>query len=199
MSTINNLSRVAEDETNNAGTWSSVMREMGMPIKIQYAINPLTQESEYSEDNETVERQEKVAKAVYNINISKSLMSLVSKPPASEFEEIQQIWDGVVIDFNGKEVTARITDKTNPDMPEEEVVIKAKEIDDRELSLCRTGAMFYWHIGYRIGEKLTKERISKIVFRRLPRWGEHEIAQAKKSAKEYSDYFISNRTDATTS
>ena len=112
-------------------------------------------------------------------------------------EDIKQIWNGVVTEFNDQEFTVRLEDKINPENPDELVVLSIDEIDDRDKHLINVGAMLLWHIGYRYGPNNPRERFSKIAFRRLPRWTEEEIQGAEQLAKGYADFFLANTDDFT--
>ncbi len=103
------------------------------------------------------------------------------------FEEIKQKWDGTVTACTDQEITVELEDLTNPDNPREIVVLSKEEVGKRDLPLVKIGALFFWHIGYREGPSYPRERFSKISFRRLPKWTEGEIGEAKALAKEYAN------------
>lgn len=115
----------------------------------------------------------------------------------NKIEIIKQRWNGTVIDCSDQELTARLEDLTNPQNPDEIVVLSTEEIENRDQPLIKTGAMFLWHIGYRYGPKYPRERFSKISFRRLAKWTEGEIQDAEKQAKEYADFFFANSPHTT--
>lgn len=112
-------------------------------------------------------------------------------------EDIKQIWSGVVTEINDQELTVKLEDITNPDNPDEIVVLSLEEIEKREWSLIEVGAMFLWHIGYRSGPKYPMQRFSKISFRRLPKWTSEEIHNAEILAKEYANFFLTDKSQAT--
>ncbi len=114
-----------------------------------------------------------------------------------KIEIIKQKWSGVVVEFNNEELTAKLEDLTNPDNPGEFIVLSLEEIEGRDRELIQAGAMFLWHIGYRLGYKYPRERFSKISFRRLPKWTKSEIISAENIAKEYADFFLSDTTHST--
>jgi len=107
-------------------------------------------------------------------------------------EDIKQHWSGVVISLNDHELTVRLEDLTNPENPDELIVLSMDEIDEKDQCLIKPGALFYWYIGYRQGVKYRKERISIIRFRRLPQWTTREIENAEKLAEEYADFFLAD-------
>ncbi len=107
-------------------------------------------------------------------------------------EEIKQQWSGVVVSANENNLTVQLQDLTNPQNPNEIIVLSRDEIDDKDQSLIQTGAQFYWSIGYRQGIKLSKQRFSNIRFRRLPKWTAREIKAAEILTEEYADFFLTN-------
>lgn len=116
---------------------------------------------------------------------------------SNKIEDIKQKWNGVVIDCNDHELTARLEDLTDPKNPDEIVVLSIEEIDKGDQTLIQNGAVFLWQIGYRQGSKYPRERFSKISFRRLPKWTEEDIQDAEKLAKEYADFFSTDSTHTT--
>jgi len=107
-------------------------------------------------------------------------------------EDVKQIWNGVVTKFDSQDFTVRLEDKTNPENPNELVVLSLDEVDERDRHLVKEGAMLLWHIGYRYGPKNPRERFSKIAFRRLPKWTEEEVQDAEQLATGYADFFLAN-------
>ncbi len=107
-------------------------------------------------------------------------------------EEIKQQWSGVVVSANENDLTVQLQDLTNPQNPNEIIVLSRDEIDNKDQSLIQTGAQFYWSIGYRQGIKLSKQRFSNIRFRRLPKWTAREIKAAEILTEEYADFFLAN-------
>ncbi len=105
-------------------------------------------------------------------------------------EDVRQIFAGFVMNIeDDKEITARISDITDPSKPDEEIVFGINEIDERELSLVELGAQFYWHIGYREGRNVSRQRFSIIRFRIFPQWTEGELESSEKIAQEYAKFF----------
>ncbi len=104
-------------------------------------------------------------------------------------EDIKQEWSGVVIAVNNQEFTVQLSDKINPDNPDEIVTLDVEEVDPAEQSLIKPGALLYWHIGYRWSSKRPKERFSKIHFRRLPVWSKKELNEAEQQAEKLEAFF----------
>lgn len=107
-------------------------------------------------------------------------------------EEIRQRWRGVIASSNEEELTVQLEDITNPENPNELVVLSRDEIDAKDQLLIEPGALFDWYIGYRQGQKYSRERFSTIRFRRLPPWTATEIQDAEKLAEEYANFFLAD-------
>jgi len=104
-------------------------------------------------------------------------------------EEVKQQWAGVVIAIDPETFTVQLNDKTNPENPDEIITLDKEEVDQSEQSLITLGALLYWHIGYRWSAKMSKERFSKIRFRRLPSWSKQELDEAKLQAAKLEAFF----------
>lgn len=101
--------------------------------------------------------------------------------------ELLQEWEGYVQTVGSSEFTASLIDLTQKrDIEEEEADFSIDDLTDEDKKLLKPGAVFRWLIGYRsIGG--TKERISKIVFRRLPQWTEGELRESREKAKKIAN------------
>ena len=97
-----------------------------------------------------------------------------------------QEWEGYVQSVGDDEFTASLLDLTNNSKAEdEEADFPIDDLTEDDKGLLKPGAVFRWLIGYRsIGG--TKERISRIVFRRLPQWTKRDLQAAQDKAKYYS-------------
>lgn len=110
----------------------------------------------------------------------------ISPSPFNNVEEILQEWCGIVLSVrDGKEVVARISDITNSSAPDEIISLDIDEFDTHDIPDLVEGASFYWHIGYRYGEKRPREKFSKLRLRKLPRWSKHEIEEASRIVDKY--------------
>ena len=107
-------------------------------------------------------------------------------------EEIKQQWSGVVTSIDINNLTVQLQDLTNPQNPNEIIVLSRDEIDNKDQPLIQVGAQFYWSIGYRQGIKYSKQRFSNIRFRRLPKWSAGEIKAAEILTEEYADFFLAD-------
>jgi len=107
-------------------------------------------------------------------------------------EDLKQIWDGTVISFNEDTIKIRLEDKITLENPETIVDLSIDEVSSQDRPLIKEGAMLFWYIGYREGNKHPRERFSKICFRRRLGWTDKEIEDANTIAKEYENFFINN-------
>jgi hypothetical protein len=99
--------------------------------------------------------------------------------------QVLQSWEGVVtlIDPERREFTARLYDLTDSAADESEAVFDLNDVSTNDGDLVKIGAVFRWMIGYRRHNYGQQERVSAIVFRRLPAWYETDI----QSAVEYGE------------
>lgn len=105
-----------------------------------------------------------------------------------------QMWEGRVelVDPEQGVFTAIISDKTNPELPDEEVTLSIEEIPKNDLALLQEGAVFYWSIGYADEPGRPRERASRIRFRRLPKWTDRELNKARERGKKLANIFSSD-------
>jgi RNase P/RNase MRP subunit p29 len=108
--------------------------------------------------------------------------------PRSQVKEVTftplQEWEGYVIEVDGETFTARLLDLTNDSVQkEEEADFPVDELSEADQSLLQPGAIFRWSVGYRRTRGGTKERVSRIVLRRLPAWTERELRENRRKAK----------------
>lgn len=105
------------------------------------------------------------------------------QPPREALLTLQS-WEGVVLAVDDDVFTARIADMANK-TPDEEVEIPIAELSPFDIELLEPGAIFYWSIGYR--QRLpqgTRERVSRIRFRRLPAWSRSDLRRARGRAED---------------
>ena len=102
------------------------------------------------------------------------------------FSPLQE-WEGYVLEVYNDYFTARLVDITAGDSQETEGgEFPIGDVDDKDLSLLKSGAVFRWLIGYEKSYRGTKKRISQVVFRRLPQWTKTDIDEAKNEARRIS-------------
>ena len=105
---------------------------------------------------------------------------------AGSFNALQE-WEGVVLEIGAESFTARLADLTAGNKIEtEEADFPIADLRDEDRERLRPGAVFRWAIGYHRSLGGTRTRASRIVFRRLPAWTEHELAEARREAERLS-------------
>lgn len=94
--------------------------------------------------------------------------------------DVLQSWEGAVIeiDHGTSQFTARLFDLTNTSADESEAVFDIADVSANDRDLLRPGGIFRWMIGYRRHSYGQQERVSAIVFRRLPTWYERDLEEA---------------------
>lgn len=104
------------------------------------------------------------------------------------FIEMKQKWEGYVERITDKFIEAKLYDLTNRNNVDH-AKIDMELIADADWDLLKVGAAFYWTMGYQNTGKSTKQFISEIRFRRLPKYTAHEIKEAQAEALEIAEYF----------
>jgi hypothetical protein len=104
--------------------------------------------------------------------------------------QVEQEWEGYVQEINDNDstFTALLLDITaNQKHPTEEADFRQQDIleFDRHF-LCR-GAVFRWIIGYEGSISGTRKSVSKLIFRRLPKFNKEAIKRADKKAQQFKE------------
>lgn len=103
--------------------------------------------------------------------------------PRSSFEPLQE-WEGYVVSVDDGVFFARLLDITNNESIErEQAEFSFDDVSSDDLSLVEVGAVFRWSVGYEKRVNGSRQKISSIVFRRLPRWTSDELEAARVAAK----------------
>jgi hypothetical protein len=104
--------------------------------------------------------------------------------------EVLQKWEGYVQSVNRDDgcFLARLVNKKIRDANDEEADISIDDIADDDLDLLKPGAVFYWSIGYSIVHG-TKQKASRIRFRRLFGMTSKVISDAKQWGSEMERFF----------
>jgi hypothetical protein len=86
------------------------------------------------------------------------------------FIEIKK-WEGKIISIDmDKEIFwAEVRDTAEPEV-EEETYFSFDEVNENDRKLISEGAIIYWSIGYKRTASGTREKVSILLFRRLPAW-----------------------------
>lgn len=93
-------------------------------------------------------------------------------------------WDGVVVEvMSNNKIYARVWDAIQgQDAGEELFELSLDKIKTVGYDLCKEGAVFRWSFGYLRTSKGTKQKHSRMVFRRIPSWSKDEIVRIEHLA-----------------
>lgn len=143
---------------------------------------------------------ESVTGAVKKTNKAQYMSIRINRKKVDPVRDLQrykflQVWNGVIteVDEENQSFQARLTDIDNSSNPDELVTLSIDEIYGVDIELVDVGSQFYWFIGYKDGFKKSRERISVINFRRLPKWSVGDLNMAKSITDEYMSYFNGNK------
>lgn len=94
--------------------------------------------------------------------------------------EVLQSWEGAVthIDWEEKFFVAELYDLTRPGSSVKEAELELGDVSPNDRDLLKVGGVFRWLIGYRRHSYGQRERVSAIIFRRLPAWSELDLKSA---------------------
>jgi hypothetical protein len=160
------------------------MREIRPPIPVQEAQAILLNRT-----SEIGDARQRVAALVGLGAAVPDVPHLVRRhPPSRAHSQALQEWEGTVLDRRADSILVRLVDKTNGGS-EEEAEILLTELSPHDLPLVRSGAVFYWTIGYRDSVTGQRTRESSIVFRRLPAWTDSELAALRKKVRRQGALF----------
>jgi hypothetical protein len=90
-------------------------------------------------------------------------------------------WEGMVLKVNDDSFVARLTNLNDHSEQEEAEILNEYVSDQDDLRLIAPGAIFFWSIA-RCVKGRRSDQYSTILFRRLPVWSKHELANAFREA-----------------
>jgi len=125
---------------------------------------------------------------------AESLAKVISMPKFNTVPEIQnspflvlQEWEGIVTKVGDSDFIATLLDITlKRKIEDEEADFLIADLTEDGKKQLRVGAIFRWIIGYR-SIAGTKERSSKIIFRRMPAWSKKDLDLAAQEADRLSN------------
>jgi hypothetical protein len=106
--------------------------------------------------------------------------------------QIRQLWEGTVTEVRGQAFVAVLTDKTQPNSPDERVEFERFELRNEDRSLVEPGAMFYWMIGTERTASGQVRNISTIELSRLPLWTRSSLKAACDKTERTKQWFHAN-------
>jgi hypothetical protein len=122
------------------------------------------------------------------------------RPPSPRIAELRggphaslvvlQTWEGYVSDVGDETFSAKLADLTDEaNLTPEVVEFSLDDVDPDDRELVRLGGVFRWIIGYREQPFGRRERVSSLVFRRLPCWTAEDLARAESESQAMADAF----------
>lgn len=107
--------------------------------------------------------------------------------------EVLNSWEGVVLSINNDDetFTARVHNLTSTMASDHEAVFSVDDVSSNDFDLLKVGGIFRWMVGYRKHSHGQRERISAIVFRRLPAWYDDDLANAVAEGTALASAFTS--------
>lgn len=118
------------------------------------------------------------------------------KPTESPDRRVQldvlQDWEGVVETVEETTFSARLRDITaGAEFAWETAELPIDDVTEDDRELVRPGAVFYMTIGRMTHPSGRRDRVARLVFRRLPAWTASTLQQAQQRANALSDFFAS--------
>jgi hypothetical protein len=104
--------------------------------------------------------------------------------------EIIKHWEAIVtaVETRSFFAMARSVESDN-ERAEDEIEIDLENVLPSERDLVREGAVFYLIVGTRYPTGSRPEKITKLIFRRMPRWSAGDIQRAKSVAEKLWEAF----------
>ncbi len=100
-----------------------------------------------------------------------------------------QEWEGYVVEIGDEEFVARLIDLTAGHSHEtEEADIPLAELSEDDIRRMKVGSIFRWVIGYERSPGGSKKRVSRIVFRDLPKVTESDLRRAREWARDMAKW-----------
>jgi hypothetical protein len=99
-----------------------------------------------------------------------------------------QKWEGYVLQVERDRFWGRLTDLTNPGT-QEDAEFAISELSEDDVPLLRTGAVFYWSIGFHTDATGRQRTVSELRFRRLPALTLEEQRKATVEAEKIAHLF----------
>ena len=103
-----------------------------------------------------------------------------------------QDWEGVVEEVSQSTFNARLRDRTVGDeYAAESIELAIDDVSDDDRELLMPGAVFYLGIGRLTRPSGRQDRVTRIVFRRIPRWTRSTLKSAAVRAERRSRFLSS--------
>jgi len=120
--------------------------------------------------------------------------------PAAPVEQVivLQDWEGVVEEVRDDDFVARLMDKTAAKKFDSEAAeIPKSEVDMDDIDLVKPGAIFYLTVFRRVLRNGRQERITRLIFRRLPAWTPSMLKSVEDRANSWKTFFGVGKSNST--
>ena len=119
--------------------------------------------------------------------IGRQVAALFVETGGTSFHVLQE-WEGYVTNIGDMTFTADLVDVTRQrTSAEEQGDFLLSDLDTHQQKKLRIGSVFSWAIGYERTRGGTKQRVSRLVFRELPKWTRADIDAAREYGKHFKD------------
>ena len=113
---------------------------------------------------------------------------------------VLQDWEGVVEEVREDDFVARLMDKTaGQKFDSEAAEIPKSEVDRDDIELLKPGAIFYLTVFRRVARNGRQERITRLIFRRLPAWTQTMLKSVGDRANSWKSFFGVGKSAPSTS
>ncbi len=103
--------------------------------------------------------------------------------------QTRQLWEGTITEVRRDGFVAILSDRTDPNNPDERVAFDYAQIPKEDHPLVRPGSTFYWIIGSERTFGGQVKNVSIVQFRRLPAWTRSALARATERAQRLRQAF----------
>jgi hypothetical protein len=109
--------------------------------------------------------------------------------PRGTFVPIEQ-WEGIVLSVEDDSFSARLVNRTNDRIPDEEGQFTFAQLSSPEdCELITPGAIFYFSVGYEESPSRQRRLSAFLRFRRLPAWTKTELAEVEEETSRLAALF----------
>ena len=157
--------------------------------KISTSASPL------SEPNTTDENSIKEKETLRILSDADSDLEISVGSTPEQFQVLKH-WEGVVtcVERHSFFAMARLVESAH-DLPEDEFEIELDNVAEGDRNLVQEGAVFYLTVGIRYPLGSRPEKVTRLYFRRMPRWSEGDIKRADSAADELWHKLHSGKQD----
>jgi hypothetical protein len=132
-----------------------------------------------------------------NAESVQTAVQLKRASPRGTFLPVEQ-WEGVVLDVGDAYFSARLVNRMNARVPDEEGRFAFAQLSSTEdRGLVSPGAIFYFSVGYEDSPSRQRRLSAFLRFRRLPAWTAAELTEVEEETDRLTALFGSHRQEGT--